>query len=602
MGGEIHTANTLLLPNTPHTTSMFPHTVRYPPTLKWSFRRNHKIALKSLSLGKPQKSSNSIPRLKLPCPSWTLRLISLASLLTYSSPCCPTPPETSSEPHQQHHKMDSHRPHQQHHKMDSHQAHQQHPKMDAHAQHQQHQKMEPHQHPQHHKIDSHPQHQQHHKMDSHPQQQHSMGQQQAVMESAGGALGTSKHQSQSQTTQLQLQLQSQALEVAAAHYNHGPPPHQHEPSQVKQSSVVSSLDMLERSLSQTSSTDVAVVEDRRGGPGSGGRSGAGGDRHRQQDQQRQHPSHHHSQPHPASELHSFLSEPDIGLSTPSHMHHLSQHHSQQQQQQQHPGSQHPQVHSHHPHSHPHHIPPPSASAHSQPQPDPQQALSSQLPPQQSTLDQQRSEQHQFDTVSPVEKAEQNQQNNRFVPLTSICFPDSLLQDEDRSFFPGMEDMFCTEDYKSSCAGGAGPGQDEMNESHTGQEGMDSMKARQSGGGSGGSGGAGYDIMGHHGGDQGYEPYCHGLEEPSNNTMTLDLDSLKTHELPSTVNTEQLGLIQSQAPAMGMGSNAAGPNNSGAKMSAGPGGTSTGPGPEVSSLQFFARLVPRNFLSPVLSIY
>uniref|UniRef100_A0A3B5KF24 Proline rich 12 n=1 Tax=Takifugu rubripes TaxID=31033 RepID=A0A3B5KF24_TAKRU len=423
-------------------------------------------------------------------------------------------------------------------------------------------------------------HQQHHKMDSHR---------------AGGALGTSKHQSQSQTTQLQLQLQSQALEVAAAHYNHGPPPHQHEPGQVKQSSVVSSLDMLERSLSQTSSTDVAVVEDRRGGPGSGGRSGAGGDRHRQQDQQRQHPSHHHSQPHPASELHSFLSEPDIGLSTPSHMHHLSQHHSQQQQQQQHPGSQHPQVHSHHPHSHPHHIPPPSASAHSQPQPDPQQALSSQLPPQQSTLDQQRSEQHQFDTVSPVEKAEQNQQNNRFVPLTSICFPDSLLQDEDRSFFPGMEDMFCTEDYKSSCAGGAGPGQDEMNESHTGQEGMDSMKARQSGGGSGGSGGAGYDIMGHHGGDQGYEPYCHGLEEPSNNTMTLDLDSLKTHELPSTVNTEQLGLIQSQAPAMGMGSNAAGPNNSGAKMSAGPGGTSTGAGPGGLQSPIFCSSRPKKLL-------
>uniref|UniRef100_H3DCK4 Proline rich 12 n=1 Tax=Tetraodon nigroviridis TaxID=99883 RepID=H3DCK4_TETNG len=290
--------------------------------------------------------------------------------------------------------------------------------------HQQHQKMEPRQHPQHHKIDSHSQHPQHHKMDSHPQQQHSLSQQQAVMEGAGGALGTS--------------------------------------------------------------------------------------------------------------------------------------------------SQHPQVHSHHPHSHPHHIPPPSSSAHSQPQPDPQQALSSQLPPQQSTLDQQRSEQHQFDTVSPVEKAEQNQQNNRFVPLTSICFPDPLLQDEDRSFFPGMEDMFCAEDYKSSCAGGAGPGQEEMNESHAGQEGMDSMKAGQSGGGTGGSGGAGYDIMGHHGGDQGYESYCHGLEEPSNNTMTLDLDSLKTHELPSTVNTEQLGLIQSQAPAMGMGSNAAGPNNSGAKMSAGPG--------------------------------
>ncbi|KAA8581631.1 hypothetical protein FQN60_003212 [Etheostoma spectabile] len=481
------------------------------------------------------------------------------------------------EPHQQHHKMDSHQQHQQqHHKMDSHRQHQQHPKMD-----------------------SHPQHQQHHKIDSHPQQQqHSISQQQAVMES-GGTLGSSKHQtqSQSQTTQLQLQLQSQALEVAAAHYNHGPPPHQHEQSQVKQRSVVSSLDMLERSLSQTSNTDVAVAEDRRGGAGSGGRSGGSNERHRQQQeqQQRQHPSHHHSQQHSASELHSFLSEPDIGLSTPPHMHHLSQHHPQQQ----HPSSQHQQTHSHHPHSqqppHPHHIPPPSASAHSQPQPDPQQPLSSQLTPQQSQLDQQRSEQHQFDTVSPVEKAEQNQQSNRFVPLTSICFPDSLLQDEDRSFFPGMEDMFCAEDYKSSCAGGAGPGQEEMNESHTGQEGMDSMKGGQGGGGAGGSSGASYDIMGHHGGDQGYEPYCHGLEEPSNNTMTLDLDSLKTHELPSTVNTEQLGLIQSQAPAMGMGSNTAAPNNSGAKLSSGPGGTSQGAGSGGLQSPIFCSSRPKKLL-------
>ncbi|KAM7370876.1 hypothetical protein PAMP_010388 [Pampus punctatissimus] len=517
------------------------------------------------------------------------------------------------EPHQQHHKMDSHQQHQQqHHKMDSHrqhQPHQQHPKMDSHPQHQ---KMDTHQHQQHHKIDSHSQHQQHHKMDSHPQQQqHSISQQQAVMESAGGRLGSSKHQaqSQSQTTQLQLQLQSQALEVAAAHYNHGPPTHPHEQSQVKQSSVVSSLDMLERSLSQTSSTDVAVAEDRRGGGGSGGRSGSSSERLRQQQQeqqQRQHPSHHqpqqshHSQQHSASELHSFLSEPDIGLSTPSHMHHLSQHHpQQQQQQQQHPSSQHQQTHSHHPHTqaqtpHPHHIPS-SASTHSQPQPDPQQSLSSQLTPQQSQLDQQRSEQHQFDTVSPVEKADQNQQSNRFVPLTSICFPDSLLQDEDRSFFPGMEDMFCADDYKSSCAGGGGPGQEEMNESHTGQEGMDSMKAGQSGGGAGGSSGASYDMMGHHGGDQGYEQYCHGLEEPSNNTMTLDLDSLKTHELPSTVNTEQLGLIQSQAPAMGMGPNNAGPNNLGAKLSSGPGGTSAGPGSGGLQSPIFCSSRPKKLL-------
>ncbi|KAM8877118.1 LOW QUALITY PROTEIN: proline-rich protein 12-like [Synchiropus picturatus] len=493
----------------------------------------------------------------------------------------------SHQQHQQHHKMESIRLHQQHHKMDAHQTHSQHSKIDPLPQHQAHQKMESHQHQQHHKIDPHSHHP-HHKLDSLPQQQqqHSISQQQ-VMESASGRIGSSKHQtqSQSQTTQLQLQLQSQALEVAAAHYNHGPPSHQHEQSQVKQSSVVSSLEMLERSLSQNSSTDVAS-DDRRGGGGSAGR-GVGSDRHRQQQQQdqRQHPSHHqprpphHSQQHSAPELHSFLSEPEIGLTTSSHMHHLSQHHPQPQQSA-HPNSQHQPTHPHHPHNqahsqqqttHSHHIPsqPP---AHAQPQADPQQPLASQITPQHSQLDQQRSEQHQFDTVSPVEKAEQNQQSNRFVPLTSICFPDSLLQEEDRSFFPGMEDMFCPDDYKSSCAGGAGPGQEEMNESHPGQEGMDSLKAGQGAGGAGG-GGAGYDMMGHHGGDQGYEQYCHGLEETSNNTMTLDLDSLKAHELPSTVNTEQLGLIQSSA--MGMGPNTAGTNNPGAKLPPGPGGASAG---------------------------
>ncbi|XP_054625435.1 proline-rich protein 12 [Dunckerocampus dactyliophorus] len=505
------------------------------------------------------------------------------------------------DPHPQHHKMDTHQQHQQHHKMDAHRQHQQHHKIDSHPPHQQHPKMDSHsQHQQHHKMDSH---QQHHKIDSHPQQQqHSISQQQAVMESAGGRLGSNKHQAQaqSQTTQLQLQLQSQALEVAAAHYNHGPSSHQHEQGQVKQSPVVSSLDMLERSLSQTSSTDVVIAEDRRGGVGSGGRSGGSGERHRQQQQeqqQRQHPSHHHPPPHSASELHSFLSEPEIGMPTPSHMHHLSQHHPQQQQQ--HPSSQHQQAHPHHPHAqpqtpHPHHIPPPSAPAHPQSQSDPQQPLPSQLTPQQSQLDQQRSEQHQFDTVSPVEKADQSQQSNRFVPLTSICFPDSLLQDEDRSFFPGMEDMFCAEDYKSSCAGGAGPGQQEMNESHSVQEGMGSMKAGQSGGGPGGGSGAGYDMMGHHG-DQGYEPYCHSLEEPSNNTMTLDLDSLKTHELPSTVNTEQLGLIQSQGPPMGMGPNTAGPNTPGAKMSSGPGGASTGAGSGGLQSPIFCSSRPKKLL-------
>ncbi|KAK5881149.1 hypothetical protein CesoFtcFv8_021985 [Champsocephalus esox] len=125
--------------------------------------------------------------------------------------------------------------------------------------------------------------------------------------------------------------------------------------------------------------------------------------------------------------------------------------------------------------------------------------------------------------------------------------------------------------------------------------MDSMKGGQGGGGAGGSGGGSYDMMGHHGGDQGYEPYCHGLEEPSNNTMTLDLDSLKTHELPSTVNTEQLGLIQSQGPAMGMGTNPAGPNNPGAKMSSGPGGPSQGAGSGGLQSPIFCSSRPKKLL-------
>ncbi len=47
-------------------------------------------------------------------------------------------------------------------------------------------------------------------------------------------------------------------------------------------------------------------------------------------------------------------------------------------------------------------------------------------------------------------------------------------------------------------------------------------------------------------------YCHSLSESGNGTMHLDLDPLKSHELPSTVNTEQLGLIQSQGSGLGMG--------------------------------------------------
>uniref|UniRef100_A0A8C3SUT5 Proline rich 12 n=1 Tax=Chelydra serpentina TaxID=8475 RepID=A0A8C3SUT5_CHESE len=84
---------------------------------------------------------------------------------------------------------------------------------------------------------------------------------------------------------------------------------------------------------------------------------------------------------------------------------------------------------------------------------------------------------------------------RFVPLTSICFPDSLLQDEDRSFFPGMEDMFGP--------GACGP--DDFPKPGCGEDEPPSLERAE--GLKGGAGG--YDML----------------------------------PLPSTVNAEPLGLIQ-----------------------------------------------------------
>ncbi|XP_067408211.1 proline-rich protein 12 isoform X2 [Emydura macquarii macquarii] len=118
---------------------------------------------------------------------------------------------------------------------------------------------------------------------------------------------------------------------------------------------------------------------------------------------------------------------------------------------------------------------------------------------------------QFESPSPQGSKQ------RFVPLTSICFPDSLLQDEDRSFFPGMEDMF-------------GPGPDEFPKPGCGEDESSSMERAE------GLKGGGYDMLP---AGQGYPGYCpsEGGDGPH-----LDLEPVK-HELPSTVNTEQLGLIQ-----------------------------------------------------------
>nr|XP_014341020.1 PREDICTED: proline-rich protein 12 isoform X2 [Latimeria chalumnae] len=126
---------------------------------------------------------------------------------------------------------------------------------------------------------------------------------------------------------------------------------------------------------------------------------------------------------------------------------------------------------------------------------------------------------QFETPSPQSSKQ------RFVPLTSICFPDSLLQDEERSFFPGMEDMFCP----PPC------GNDEYPKTGCGDDGSQAMDRSEGMKTS-------YDMMQP---DQGYTGYCTSEANDNQQSVHLGLDSVSVkHELPSTVNTEQLGLIQS----------------------------------------------------------
>ncbi|TRY59931.1 hypothetical protein DNTS_017598 [Danionella cerebrum] len=356
-----------------------------------------------------------------------------------------------------------------------------------------------------------------------PSQQHSLSQQAMVGPTGGlGTPGSGRVDTQSQASQLQLQLQSQKMEV---HYGR-------EAQRNQSQNSVSPLDMLERSISRANSQEGTGPSDR---VGSG--EGRTADHHRQQQHRMssQHQS-HHSQTSSA-ELHDFLSESDVSMPTRSHLHHMASHHPPPHT------LLHPQTHSHHqnPHDHSHHMQAAPGPLQPQSQPREQERHLSQ-----SQLD--RIKENQYDTGSPVGKTTQSQSQDhqqRFMPLTSICFPDSLLQDEDRSFFPGMEDMFCSEDFKASCVGVGGQGvQGGVPEGQgTVQDGMDSVKT---------TGGRGaYDMMGHHS-DQGYGQYCHNLSESGNGPMHLDMDPLKSHELPSTVNTEQLGLIQSQGPGLGMG--------------------------------------------------
>ncbi|XP_043938529.1 proline-rich protein 12-like isoform X2 [Protopterus annectens] len=127
--------------------------------------------------------------------------------------------------------------------------------------------------------------------------------------------------------------------------------------------------------------------------------------------------------------------------------------------------------------------------------------------------------NQFDAPSP-----QNSKQ-RFVPLTSICFPDSLLHDEERSFFPGMEDMFCP----PPC------GNDEFSKPACSEDDSQSMDRND-------SIKSGYEMMQT---SQSYSSYCTSESSDNQQNVHLGLDSVSVkHELPSTVNTEQLGLIQS----------------------------------------------------------
>uniref|UniRef100_A0A3P8RUW9 Proline rich 12 n=1 Tax=Amphiprion percula TaxID=161767 RepID=A0A3P8RUW9_AMPPE len=365
------------------------------------------------------------------------------------------------------------------------------------------------------------------------QQQHSLSQQ-AMMSSAGGAGPVEvKTHPQNQSSHLQLQLQT--------HYRLGAQPR----DQASQNSM-SPLDMLNQSLTRANSRDSGPLDQTGIGVTVTGGEGGAGDRHRQQ--HRLAPHHHPQQT--AADLHDFLAEPDLGLSSPSHLHHLNQ-----PQAQAHPHALHQQqAHTHHhlphtqlPHPHSHRMAANMRTPPQQQQPRPREPVTT-VSVTHTTLDQLK--QHQFGTVSPADKVGQNhaQHQQRFAPLTSICFPESLLHDEDRSFFPDMEDMFCSTDYKSSCAGDSGTGQaaqESLSQGHgQAQDGMESLKT--------GGVGEGYDMVGHHS-DQGYGQYCRSLSRTGNGNLHLDLDSLKGHELPSTVNTDQLGLIQSQTTTLGLSS-------------------------------------------------
>ncbi|XP_016518432.1 proline-rich protein 12-like isoform X1 [Poecilia formosa] len=324
------------------------------------------------------------------------------------------------------------------------------------------------------------------------------------------------------------------------------------------------LEMLDQSLSRANNIDTSEPLDRielsMTVPVI---KGSGGERYAHQHGLT--PQHHSQQKHP--DLHNLLAEPDLGLSTSSPLHHLNQppahtrsHALQGQQAHIHQQVSHEQL---------GHLQPHGMSANMAPPHHPQQAQQRQHETQltHSRLDQLK--QHQFDTITPANKVglDQTQQQQRFPPLSSICFPDSLLQDEDSSFFPEVENMFCSSEYKSNCAGDSGAGQAIQETLNQGcgksQKDVEDLKV----------GDQGYDLGNHHT-DQVYGQYCHTLPGTGNDNLHLDLDFVKTHELPSTVNTDQLGLIQSQNHSIALSSAAQGDVSANKIMGAVVGSSST----------------------------
>uniref|UniRef100_H2MS87 Proline rich 12b n=1 Tax=Oryzias latipes TaxID=8090 RepID=H2MS87_ORYLA len=249
---------------------------------------------------------------------------------------------------------------------------------------------------------------------------------------------------------------------------------------------------------------------------------------------------HHQSQQKGADIHDFLAEPDMSLSPSSHLHCLNQppvhaqsHGPHDQQTLTHHQMTHAQMSHHHPHQIAANMGTPQQTQ--QPQPIEHEAQLSH-----SQVDQLK--QPQFDSMTVADKVGPHQgQQQRYPPMTSICFPDSLLQDEGRAFFPEMEDIFCSSEFKSSCVG----------DCRAGQIGRDSLSQARQCVKSGGTG-EDYGVVGSPS-DQSYGQYCHNMLGQGGGNLHLDLDSLKTHELPSTVNTEQLGLIQSQTPTLGLGS-------------------------------------------------